>query len=137
MDAPGKDGAIKHVISGVNPQDCQVFSFKRPSAQELDHDFLWRTTRCLPERGQIGIFDRYYCEEVLIARVHPELLAGLSLPAETAKDATFWTHRCHSINKLEKHLHRNGARIVKIFVHLSEQEQRQRFVARIEDPDKN
>jgi len=137
MDAAGKDGAIKHVMSGVNPQGCQVFSFKHPSAQELDHDFLWRTTRCLPERGRIGIFNRSYYEEVLIARVHPEILAGQRLPQETVKDGHFWKHRYHSINELEKHLHRNGTRIVKFFLHLSAEEQRKRFLARIEDPDKN
>ncbi len=137
MDAAGKDGVIKHVMSGVNPQGCQVFSFKHPSAQELDHDFLWRTTRCLPERGRIGIFNRSYYEEVLIARVHPEILTGQHLPEETVKNDAFWKHRYHSINELEKHLHRNGTRIVKFFLHLSEEEQRKRFLARIDDPDKN
>jgi PPK2 family polyphosphate:nucleotide phosphotransferase len=137
MDAAGKDGAIKHVMSGVNPQGCQVYSFKRPSEQELDHDFLWRTTLCLPERGRIGIFNRSYYEEVLIARVHPEILVGQRLPVETMKDDAFWKHRYASINEQEKHLHRNGTRIVKIFMHLSEEEQRQRFLARIDDPNKN
>jgi PPK2 family polyphosphate:nucleotide phosphotransferase len=137
MDAAGKDGAIKHVMSGVNPQGCQVFSFKHPSAQELDHDFLWRTTRCLPERGRIGIFNRSYFEEVLIVRVHPEILAGENLPDEALKEDNFWKHRYRSINELEKHLHRNGTRVVKFFLHLSKEEQRRRFLARIDDPDKN
>ncbi len=137
MDAAGKDGAIKHVMSGVNPQGCQVFSFKHPSAQELDHDFLWRTTCCLPERGRIGIFNRSYYEEVLIVRVHPEILAGQHLPDETTQDDDFWEHRYRSINDFEKHLHRNGTRIVKFFLHLSKEEQRRRFLARIDDPDKN
>jgi PPK2 family polyphosphate:nucleotide phosphotransferase len=136
MDAAGKDGAIKHVMSGVNPQGCQVFSFKHPSAQELDHDFLWRTTRCLPERGRIGIFNRSYYEEVLIVRVHPEILEGQKLPDE-ALQGDIWKHRYTSINDLERHLHRNGTRIVKFFLHLSKEEQRRRFLARIEDPDKN
>jgi len=137
MDAAGKDGAIKHVMSGVNPQGCQVFSFKQPSAQDLAHDFLWRTTRCLPERGHIGIFNRSYYEEVLIVRVHPEILHGQGLPAGVLDDADFWPHRYRSILDLEKHLHRNGTRIVKIFLHLSKEEQRRRFLARIDDPDKN
>ena len=137
MDAAGKDGAIKHIMSGVNPQGCQVFSFKHPSAQELDHDFLWRTSRCLPERGRIGIFNRSYYEEVLIVRVHPEILAAQNLPAETLKDDDFWKHRHRSITDLEKHLHRNGTRVVKFFLHLSKEEQRQRFLARIDDPDRN
>jgi len=137
MDAAGKDGAIKHVMSGVNPQGCQVFSFKHPSAQELDHDFLWRTSRCLPERGRIGIFNRSYYEEVLIVRVHPEILAAQNLPGETLKDDDFWKHRHRSITDLEKHLHRNGTRVVKFFLHLSKEEQRQRFLARIDDPDRN
>jgi len=137
MDAAGKDGAIKHVMSGVNPQGCQVFSFKHPSAQELEHDFLWRTTRCLPERGRIGIFNRSYYEEVLILRVHPEILRSQGLPAENLADANIWQHRYRSILDLEKHLHRNGTRIVKFFLHLSKEEQRKRFLARIDDPDKN
>ena len=137
MDAAGKDGAIKHVMSGVNPQGCQVFSFKHPSAQELDHDFLWRTTRCLPERGRIGIFNRSYYEEVLIVRVHPEILASQRLPDETMRDVDFWKHRYRSINDLERHLHRNGTRVLKFFLHLSKGEQRRRFLARIDDPDKN
>jgi PPK2 family polyphosphate:nucleotide phosphotransferase len=137
LDAAGKDGAIKHVMSGVNPQGCQVFSFKHPSAEDLDHDFLWRTSRCLPERGRIGIFNRSYYEEVLIVRVHPEILAAQRLPPDTHADDDFWKHRYRSINDLEKHLYRNGTRIVKIYLHLSKEEQRQRFLARIEDPDKN
>jgi PPK2 family polyphosphate:nucleotide phosphotransferase len=137
MDAAGKDGAIKHVMSGVNPQGCQVFSFKKPSAEELEHDFLWRTTRCLPERGHIGIFNRSYYEEVLVARVHPEILRSEGLPEEDLDAPHFWRHRYHSILELEKHLHRNGTRIVKFFLHLSKEEQRRRFLARLEDPDKN
>ena len=137
MDAAGKDGAIEHVMSGVNPQGCQVFSFKHPSIQELEHDFLWRTTRCLPGRGFIGIFNRSYYEEVLIVRVHPELLAAEGLSAEAPATAKFWRHRFRSILDLEKHLHRNGTRIVKFFLHLSAEEQRRRFLARIDDPDKN
>ena len=137
MDAAGKDGAIKHVMSGVNPQGCQVFSFKRPSALEVSHDFLWRTNRCLPGRGSIGIFNRSYYEEVLIARVHPEILAGQNLPEEATRGGNFWKHRYRSINDLERHLYRNGTRIVKIFLHLSKEEQRRRFLARIDDPDRN
>ncbi len=137
MDAAGKDGAIKHVMSGINPQGCQVFSFKHPSAEELDHDFLWRTERCLPERGRIGIFNRSYYEEVLIVRVHPEILAAQNPPKGAFDDAKFWQHRYHSINELEKHLHRNGTQVLKFFLHLSKEEQRQRFLARIDDPDKN
>jgi PPK2 family polyphosphate:nucleotide phosphotransferase len=136
MDAAGKDSAIKHVMSGVNPQGCQVFSFKHPSAQELDHDFLWRTTRDLPERGRIGIFNRSYYEEVLIVRVHPEILQSQSLP-DGVTDVKFWKHRYQSIIDLETHLHRNGTRIVKFFLHVSKEEQRQRFIKRIDDPAKN
>ena len=137
MDAAGKDGAIKHVMSGVNPQGCQVFSFRHPSAEELDHDFLWRTSRCLPERGRIGIFNRSYYEEVLIVRVHPEILAAQRLSEEATRDKDFWKHRYKSIKDLEKHLYRNGTRAVKIYLHLSKDEQRRRFLARIDDPDKN
>jgi PPK2 family polyphosphate:nucleotide phosphotransferase len=137
MDAAGKDGAIKHVMSGVNPQGCQVFSFKHPSAQELDHDFLWRTTRCLPERGRIGIFNRSYYEEVLIVKVHPEILRGESLPDEIVDDDKLWQRRYRSIVDIEKHLHANGTRIIKFFLHLSKDEQRRRFLARIDDPQKN
>lgn len=137
MDAAGKDGAIKHVMSGVNPQGCQVFSFKHPSAAELQHDFLWRTTRDLPERGRIGLFNRSYYEEVLIARVHPEILRSEGLPDAAHDLATVWRQRYRSIIDLERHLHRNGTRIVKFFLHLSKAEQRKRFLARIDEPEKN
>jgi PPK2 family polyphosphate:nucleotide phosphotransferase len=137
MDAAGKDGAIRHVMSGVNPQGCQVFSFKHPSPAELQHDFLWRTTRDLPERGRIGIFNRSYYEEVLIARVHPEILLGEGIPHVTRDHAAIWRDRYRSIVDLEKHLHANGTRIVKFFLHLSEEEQRKRFLERIDEPDKN
>ena len=137
MDAAGKDGAIKHVMSGVNPQGCQVFSFKHPSAKELEHDFLWRTTRDLPERGRIGIFNRSYYEEVLIVRVHPEILRSEGCPTSSSTARTFWQGPLSSIVDLERHLHRNGTRIVKFFLHLSKEEQRKRFLARIDEPDKN
>jgi len=137
MDAAGKDGAIAHVMSGVNPQGCQVFSFKHPSAAELEHDFLWRTSRDLPERGRIGIFNRSYYEEVLVVRVHPELLAAEALAERPGDDEKLWRRRFRSIVHLEKHLHENGTRIVKFFLHLSENEQRERFLARIDDPEKN
>ena len=137
MDAAGKDGAIRHVMSGVNPQGCQVFSFKHPSPVELDHDFLWRTTLSLPERGRIGIFNRSYYEEVLIARVHPEILQNERLPDPLISSKTIWTERYRSIVDLEKHLHCNGTRIIKFFLHLSKEEQRKRFLERIDDPDKN
>jgi PPK2 family polyphosphate:nucleotide phosphotransferase len=137
MDAAGKDGAIRHVMSGVNPQGCQVFSFKHPSAAELEHDFLWRTTRDLPARGKIGIFNRSYYEEVLIARVHPEILQNEGLPDATHADKDVWCDRYRSILDLEKHLHANGTRIIKFFLHLSKDEQRKRFLARIDEPEKN
>src|ERR1700735_2450242 len=137
MDAAGKDGAIRHVMSGVNPQGCQVSSFKQPSAAELEHDFLWRTTRRLPERGQIGIFNRSYYEEVLVVRVHPELLRGEGLSQELRDEKTIWDERYRSIVDLESHLYRNGTRTVKIFLHLSREEQRKRFLERIDEPDKN
>ena len=137
MDAAGKDGAIKHVMSGVNPQGCQVFSFKHPSAEELAHDFLWRTTQCLPERGRIGIFNRSYYEEVLIVRVHPELLVSEALPGASPGAKTVWKERYRSIAQQEAHLTRNGTRIVKFFLHLSQEEQRKRFLARIDEPEKN
>src|SRR5579863_4416442 len=137
MDAAGKDGAISHVMSGVNPQGCRVYSFKHPSPEELEHDFLWRTTRVLPERGQIGIFNRSYYEEVLIARVHPEILRGEGLPDPSGGGKTVWEERYRSITDLESHLYRNGTRIVKFFLHLSREEQRKRFLARIDQPDKN
>ena len=137
MDAAGKDGAIQHVMSGINPQGCQVFSFKQPSAEELEHDFLWRTTCRLPERGKIGIFNRSYYEEVLAVRVHPELLRGQGLADELGNEKTFWKERYRSIVDLENHLYRNGTRTVKIFLHLSKEEQRKRFLARIDEPEKN
>jgi len=137
MDAAGKDGAIKHVMSGVNPQGCQVFSFKHPSATELQHDFLWRTTRDLPERGRIGIFNRSYYEEVLIVRVHREILSSEGLPDAPRDDKTVWHDRYRSIVDLEKHLSVNGTRIIKVFLHLSKEEQRKRFLARIDQPSKN
>lgn len=137
MDAAGKDGAIKHVMSGVNPQGCQVFSFKHPSANELAHDFLWRTTQSLPERGRIGIFNRSYYEEVLIVRVHPELLTGEAPPGTPLGVKAFWKERYRSIVQHEEHLSRNGTRIIKFFLHLSNDEQRKRFIARIDDADKN
>jgi PPK2 family polyphosphate:nucleotide phosphotransferase len=137
MDAAGKDGAIQHVMSGVNPQGCQVFSFKHPSATELQHDFLWRTTRDLPERGRIGIFNRSYYEEVLILRVHPEILRGEGQPAKLADEKTIWHDRYRSIVDLERHLDSNGTRIIKFFLHLSKEEQRKRFIDRIDQPGKN
>jgi PPK2 family polyphosphate:nucleotide phosphotransferase len=137
MDAAGKDGVIRHVMSGINPQGCQVFSFKHPSATELDHDFLWRTTQCLPERGRIGVFNRSYYEEVLIVRVHPEILRSQGLPDELVNEKTIWQERYRSINDLEAHLHRNGTRVVKFFLHISKEEQRKRFIARIDEPEKN
>ena len=137
MDAGGKDGAIRHVMSGVNPQGCQVFSFKQPSAEELEHDFLWRTTRRLPERGRIGIFNRSYYEEVLVVRVHPEILLHQDLPDESLYKEAVWEGRYRSIVDLEEHLHRNGTRILKFFLHLSNDEQRKRFLERIDEPDKN
>jgi PPK2 family polyphosphate:nucleotide phosphotransferase len=137
MDAAGKDGAIRHVMSGVNPQGCQVFSFKHPSAHELDHDFLWRTHLALPERGRIGIFNRSYYEEVLIVKVQPEILHAQGLPESALADKQFWRGRYRSIVESESHLHRNGTRILKFFLHLSREEQRQRFIARIDDPDKH
>ena len=137
MDAAGKDGAIQHVMSGVNPQGCQVFSFKHPSEMELEHDFLWRTQQALPERGRIGIFNRSYYEEVLIVRVRPEVLKAQNLPESELKRDNFWELRYRSIVESEAHLYRNGTHIIKFFLHLSKEEQRQRFLARIDDPDKN
>jgi len=137
MDAAGKDGAISHVMSGVNPQGCEVHSFKQPSAEELEHDFLWRTTCRLPARGRIGIFNRSYYEEVLVARVHPKLLRRERLPDELIGKKTVWRGRYRSIVELEKHLHRNGTRVIKFFLHLSREEQRKRFLERIDEPDKN
>jgi PPK2 family polyphosphate:nucleotide phosphotransferase len=137
MDAAGKDGAIRHVMSGVNPQGCQVFSYKHPSAMELQHDFLWRTTRDLPERGRIGIFNRSYYEEVLIVRVHPEILRSEGIAGGSLDEKTVWESRFRSIVDLEQHLHRNGTRIVKFYLHLSKDEQRKRFLQRIDEPHKN
>ena len=137
MDAAGKDSAIKHIMSGVNPQGCQVHSFKHPSTEELDHDFLWRTTRSLPQRGRIGIFNRSYYEEVLIVRVHPEILRAQRLPAETPSGKRLWRDRYRSIVEMEAHLHRNGTRILKFFLHISKDEQRKRFLKRIDEPEKN
>jgi PPK2 family polyphosphate:nucleotide phosphotransferase len=137
MDAAGKDSAIKHVMSGVNPQGCQVFSFKHPGPEELAHDFLWNATRRLPERGKIGIFNRSYYEEVLIVRVHPEILRGEGLPHELQDKETIWQNRYRSIVDFEEHMHRNGTRIVKFFLHLSREEQRERFLKRIDQPAKN
>ena len=137
MDAAGKDSAIRHVMSGINPQGCQVHSFKHPSAEELDHDFLWRAVCRLPERGRIGIFNRSYYEEVLITRVHPEILRSQLLPDEALADKSFWRNRYRSINDLERHLHGNGTRIIKFFLHLSKEEQRKRFLARLDEPEKN
>ena len=137
MDASGKDGAIRHVMSGINPQGCQVSSFKAPSAEELQHDFLWRTTLRLPERGQIGIFNRSYYEEVLIVRVHPEMLRNEGIPDELLDEKTVWKERYQSITEFEEHLYRNGTRVVKIFLHLSKDEQAKRFRERIDTPEKN
>jgi PPK2 family polyphosphate:nucleotide phosphotransferase len=137
MDAAGKDSAIKNVMSGINPQGCQVYSFKHPSDEELDHDFLWKATRRLPERGMIGIFNRSYYEEVLIVRVHPEILHGQNLPVEDLETKSFWKDRYSSIAGLEDHLHRNGTLVLKFFLHLSKDEQRKRFLKRIDDPQKN
>ena len=137
MDAGGKDSAIRHVMSGVNPQRGEVFSFKQPSEEELKHDFLWRTTCRLPERGRIGIFNRSYYEEVLVVRVHPEILRAQGLPEELCDKKTIWQERYRSIVDLEEHLHRNGTLVVKFFLHLSKKEQRKRFLERIDEPDKN
>jgi PPK2 family polyphosphate:nucleotide phosphotransferase len=137
IDAAGKDGAIRHVMSGVNPQGCDVFGFKQPSAEELEHDFLWRTTYRLPERGRIAIFNRSYYEEVLVVRVHPEILRNEGLSEELRDEKTIWKERYRSIVDLEEHLHRNSTRIIKFFLHLSKDEQRRRFLERIDEPDKN
>ena len=137
MDSAGKDGAIRHVMSGVNPQGCEVSSFKQPSPEELEHDFLWRTTKRLPERGRIGIFDRSYYEEVLVVWVHPELLRTQGLSRELRDEKNIWDERYTSIADFERHLYRNGTRTIKIFLHLSPEEQRKRFLARIDEPEKN
>jgi PPK2 family polyphosphate:nucleotide phosphotransferase len=136
MDAAGKDGVIKHVMSGMNPQGIQVFSFKQPSAEELDHDFLWRTNRCLPERGRIGVFNRSYYEEVLVVRVHPEFLAKQHLPTKVVKK-DIWQDRFEDIRNLESYLARNGVVVRKFFLNVSKQEQKRRFLARLEEPEKN
>jgi PPK2 family polyphosphate:nucleotide phosphotransferase len=137
MDSAGKDGAIRHVMSGVNPEGCDVFSFKQPSAEELEHDFLWRTTFRLPERGRIGIFNRSYYEEVLVVRVHPEILRNEGLSEELRDEKTIWEERYRSMVDLERHLYCNGTRTIKIFLHLSMEEQRKRFFERLDEPDKN
>ena len=136
MDAAGKDGAIKHVMSGVNPQGCQVHSFKAPSAAELDHDFLWRTTLALPERGRIGVFNRSYYEEVLVVRVHTGILKGQKLPSKLNTDS-IWQHRFESIREFERHMTRNGTAILKFFLNVSKEEQRRRFLERLDRPEKN
>jgi PPK2 family polyphosphate:nucleotide phosphotransferase len=137
MDAAGKDSTIKHVMSGINPQGCQVYSFKHPSAEELDHDFLWRCARVLPERGRIGIFNRSYYEEVLIVKVHPQLVRAQRVPGADPASKKFWRHRYESINNFEQHLARNGTAIVKFFLHISKKEQRQRFLERVNNPAKH
>jgi PPK2 family polyphosphate:nucleotide phosphotransferase len=137
MDAAGKDGTIRHVMSGVNPQGCQVYSFKQPSAEELQHDFLWRTTVCLPDRVKIGIFNRSYYEEVLIVRVHPNLLTAEGIETLKSRSDKFWKERFKSIRHFEKHLYENGTRIIKFYLHLSKEEQRKRFLERIDDKEKN
>jgi len=136
MDAAGKDSVIEHVMSGVNPQGCQVYSFKQPSSEELDHDFLWRTTRCLPERGRIGVFNRSYYEEVLVVRVHPEILAKQKVPPALVTDR-IWKERYEDIVAFERYLSRNGTVIRKFFLNVSKEEQRERFLARLDEPDKN
>src|SRR5574341_541135 len=136
MDAAGKDGTIKHVMSGVNPQGCQVFSFKAPTSQELDHDYLWRCVQCLPERGRIGIFNRSYYEETLVVRVHPELLAKQKLPPDLITK-NLWEERFQDIRSFERYLTRNGVAVRKFFLHLSRKEQKRRFLERLETPEKN
>jgi len=137
MDAAGKDSTIKHVMSGVNPQGVQVYSFKHPSSEELDHDFLWRSAKALPERGRIGIFNRSYYEEVLIVKVHPELVTAQHIPGAEPEKEKFWEHRYETINNFERHLTRNGTAIVKFFLYVSKQEQRERFLKRLDDPTKH
>ena len=137
MDAAGKDGIIKHIMSGINPQGCQVHSFKAPSQEELDHDYLWRTMKALPERGRIGIFNRSYYEEVLIVRVHPEILAGQRFPRQGKKDRNLWNNRYEDINSVERYLSRNGIVILKFFLNISKNEQKKRFLERIDQPEKN
>lgn len=137
MDAAGKDGAIKHVMSGLNPQGTQVYSFKKPSQEEIDHDYLWRCSKALPERGRIGIFNRSYYEDVLVVRVHPEILQSRNLPDVYKNDPEIWNHRFRHIRNFEQHLHENGTRVIKFFLHLSKEEQKRRFLARINTPEKN
>lgn len=137
MDAAGKDSTIEHVMSGVNPQGCQVVSFKQPSAEDLAHDFLWRCQKALPERGKIGIFNRSHYEEVLVVRVHPSILAGQALPADVISDKDIWKKRYESIRRWEEHLGENGVRIIKFFLHVSKDEQKKRFLKRIDQPEKN
>ncbi len=137
MDAAGKDGAISHVMSGVNPEGCQTFNFKQPSAEELDHDFFWRVYKCLPERGRIGIFNRSYYEDVLVVKVHPEILKSQQLPPELTDKNKIWKNRYRSIVDIERHLYNNGTHIIKFYLHLSEEEQKKRFLERIDQPDKN
>jgi PPK2 family polyphosphate:nucleotide phosphotransferase len=136
LDAAGKDGTIKHVMSGLNPQGCQVFSFKKPSAEDLDHNFLWRYMKCLPERGRIGIFNRSYYEDVLVVRVHPEFLDGQKLPPGS-RGKSFWKERYDDINAFERHLTRNGTKIVKFFLNVSKDEQKRRFLERLDRPEKH
>jgi len=137
LDAAGKDGTIRHVMSGINPQGCQVYSFKQPSDEELDHNFLWRCMKALPERGRIGIFNRSYYEEVLIVKVHPELIAGQHIPGADPTNEKFWEHRYEDINAFEEHLAHNGTAIVKFFLNVSQKEQHERFLERINDPQKH
>jgi len=137
MDAAGKDGAITHVMSGVNPEGCQTFNFKQPSTEELDHDFFWREYKCLPERGRIGLFNRSYYEEVLVTKVHPEILKRQQLPPDLTDKNKIWKNRYRSIVDIERHLYNNGTLIIKFFLHISEEEQKKRFLARIDEPDKN
>jgi PPK2 family polyphosphate:nucleotide phosphotransferase len=137
MDAAGKDGTIRHVMSGLNPQGCQVFSFKAPSAEERDHTYLWRSSKALPERGRIGIHNRSYYEEVLIARVHPEILDAQQLPHEMKRDKNIWKERYAEINDFERHLVQNGTIVLKFFLHVSKAEQKRRLLERIDDPEKN
>jgi len=137
MDAAGKDGTIEHVMSGISPQGCEVFSFKQPTPLELKHDFLWRSTRVLPERGKIGIFNRSYYEEVLVVRVHPDMLCNEGLTDASHDQAETWRRRYRSVNAMEQHLQANGTRILKFYLHLSAEEQKKRFLSRIDDPRKN
>jgi PPK2 family polyphosphate:nucleotide phosphotransferase len=137
LDAAGKDGTIRHVMSGINPQGCQVYSFKQPSDEELDHNFLWRCMKALPERGRIGIFNRSYYEEVLVVKVHPELVAGQRIPGADPSEKKFWEHRYDDINQFEQHLVRNGTAVIKFFLNVSQKEQHQRFLERINDPKKH